>query len=82
MPGRGQGQGQGQGEGHSGGDGRGNAGRTEDALGGHGRSAESPGHLKRAAGEQSARDLAPGRLDRVADGPDDERDVEDRLRRG
>ena len=31
----------------------------------HGRSASSPGHLKKAAGEQSARDFAPGRADRA-----------------
>jgi hypothetical protein len=29
--------------------------------GGPGRSASSPGHMKKAAGEQSARDFAPGR---------------------
>jgi hypothetical protein len=32
-----------------------------DALIRHGRSADSPGHRKRAAGAQSARDFAPGR---------------------
>jgi hypothetical protein len=30
----------------------------------HGHSEESPGHLKRAAGAQSARDYAPGRIGR------------------
>lgn len=39
---------------------------SADELGGergdsHGRSASSPGHLKKAAGVQSARDFAPGR---------------------
>jgi hypothetical protein len=33
------------------------AGRTR------GRSLSSPGHLKKAAGERSARDYAPGRID-------------------
>jgi hypothetical protein len=36
-----------------------------DEVGAPGRSASSPGHLKRAAGEQSARDFAPGRSDRT-----------------
>jgi hypothetical protein len=36
----------------------------DDGSFGHGGSEESPGHLKRAAGEQSARDFAPGRARR------------------
>jgi hypothetical protein len=34
-----------------------------------GRSAQSPGHLKRETGVRSARDFAPGRLNRPAHGP-------------
>ena len=34
-------------------------------MNGHGRSEASPGHLKKAAGEQSARDFAPGRARRA-----------------
>jgi len=34
---------------------------TDQSTGGHGRSESSPGHLKKAAGAQSARDYAPGR---------------------
>ena len=41
------------------------------ASGGRGRSAASPGHLKREAGAQSARDFAPGRLNRDIGEADD-----------
>ena len=40
------------------------AGDAENASMGHGRSEQSPGHMKRAAGAQSARDFAPGRARR------------------
>ena len=38
--------------------------------GGHGRSASSPGHLKKAAGAQSARDYAPGHANSGPGEPD------------
>jgi hypothetical protein len=64
MPGKGNGKGHGMG--HMGNrsdemrDDRGGAtGQIDEA--GHGRSESSPGHLKREAGAQSARDFAPGR---------------------
>ena len=57
MPGRGGGN-------RGGGGGRGAGGGW--GAGGPGRSASSPGHLKRAAGAQSARDYAPGRTGRDA----------------
>ena len=75
MPGRGKAGGQGRGKGHGGGDpdggdaGRGNPGRDdrggaapadEGRPDGPGRSEWSPGHLKKDAGEQSARDFAHG----------------------
>jgi hypothetical protein len=41
----------------------------EAPEGGRGKSATSPGHLKRDAGARSARDFAPGRLNRPAPGP-------------
>lgn len=44
--------------------GRGRAGAKKGRPESPGRSADSPGHLKKAAGEQSARDFAPGRADR------------------
>ena len=78
MPGRGQGNG------HAGGKGRDQQADPMDQQGGHGRSEQSPGHLKKAAGEQSARDFAPGHARR-----DDETtettglgDAVDALRRG
>jgi hypothetical protein len=54
--------------GHGGGD-RPDAGETPGGRGdlgdpGRGRSESSPGHLKKAAGAQSARDYAPGRIGR------------------
>lgn len=62
MPGKGNALGQ-RGEGHR-------IGRDEGAhQGGNGRSDSSPGHLKREAGEQSARDFAPGRTGRSGRGP-------------
>jgi hypothetical protein len=57
MPGRGKGSGHGKGMGQAGDDA--GMGRRDDAV--HGRSESSPGHLKREAGAQSARDFAPGR---------------------
>jgi hypothetical protein len=53
----------------------GDPGEHDDELirhqdGGHGKSASSPGHLKKAAGAQSARDYAPGRQDSSAPGQD------------
>lgn len=36
--------------------------RSPDSSESHGRSAMSPGHLKKAAGEQSAREFAPGQV--------------------
>ena len=47
--------------------GGGSSGRTTEAS--PGRSESSPGHLKRDAGEQSARDFAPGRSE--SQHPDD-----------
>ena len=55
--------------------GGGSSGRTTEASPGRtteaspGRSESSPGHLKRDAGEQSARDFAPGRSE--SQHPDD-----------
>jgi hypothetical protein len=51
------------GRGNAGGHGR--AGKHDGGVGmgspeGHGRSESSPGHLKKAAGAESARDFAPG----------------------
>jgi len=65
MPGRGHGRGRGRN------DGGGVHGEAPDAAGPdhgmpeRGHSEESPGHLKRAAGAQSARDYAPGRIGRA-----------------
>jgi hypothetical protein len=42
--------------------------------GGRGRSEASPGHLKKAAGAQSARDFAPGRGGQGPAGGGDDRD--------
>ena len=44
----------------------GTIGQHEDAV--HGRSEQSPGHLKRAAGAQSARDYAQGRTGKAGAG--------------
>lgn len=38
---------------------------TADGADAHGRSESSPGHLKKDAGAQSARDFAPGRAKRA-----------------
>lgn len=70
MPGRGQGQGR-RGGGTAGKHGRGRAGKEERSAptepsmqdgdaSSRGRSEMSPGHQKKAAGAQSARDFAPG----------------------
>jgi hypothetical protein len=73
--GQGKGHGQGHGRGRDGGlqpdDMADAAGRSDtapddmdgppDSLIRHGRSDDSPGHRKKAAGAQSARDFAPGR---------------------
>ena len=53
------------GRGNAGGHGQGRAGKSDGGVdmgvpGQHGRSESSPGHLKKAAAEQSARDFAPG----------------------
>ena len=75
MPGKGKGNGNGKGHGmgHTGNrdgemrdDRGGPAGQLDDAV--HGRSASSPGHLKRDAGAQSARDFAPGRAGKTGRG--------------
>lgn len=42
--------------------------REAAAPAGHGHSALSPGHLKRTAGARSARDFAPGRINRPVRG--------------
>ena len=58
-----------------------------DPMGGRGRSEQSPGHLKKAAGAQSARDYAPGHVRRDDDGTGTTEttglgDVVEALRRG
>lgn len=67
MPGRGNAMGH---AGHGGGNKRegqdGTIGQHEDAV--HGRSESSPGHMKRDAGVQSARDFAPGRTGKAGRG--------------
>ena len=65
MPKRGNAGGQGGPGGIAGGPGHGRAGKGDGGVDmgvpeQHGRSESSPGHLKKAAGEQSARDFAPG----------------------
>ena len=50
------------------------------AQGGRGRSESSPGHLKQAAGAQSARDDAPGRIGQA--GASGEEGAAGRSRRG
>ncbi|MEO5705354.1 MAG: hypothetical protein ABIR64_10255 [Candidatus Limnocylindrales bacterium] len=55
--------------------------RTDGGETTHGRSESSPGHMKKAAGAQSARDFAPGNLRRADRGtvePDRPRDDERR----
>jgi len=65
MPKRGNAGGQGGPGGNAGGLGHGRPGESDGGVDigapdQHGRSESSPGHLKKAAGEQSARDFAPG----------------------
>ena len=67
MPGKGNSMGHaghGGGNKHEGQDG--SIGQHEDAS--HGRSEQSPGHMKRDAGAQSARDFAPGRAGKAGRG--------------
>jgi len=45
-------------------------GLDRDAPDGPGRSSSSPGHRKKAAGLQSARELAPGRIVEIGDTPE------------
>ncbi|HUQ43702.1 MAG TPA: hypothetical protein VM451_04720 [Candidatus Limnocylindria bacterium] len=65
MPGQGKHNGKGGQHGQGGEHGQG-GGQQEpmEPQGGHGRSEQSPGHLKKAAGAQSARDFAPGHVRR------------------
>ena len=44
---------------------------------GPGRSSASPGHRKKAAGLQSARELAPGRVVEIGDGPEPGREPDE-----
>jgi hypothetical protein len=60
MPGRGKVGGHGRGKGHGGGDPSGSESIDPGRPDSPGRSEWAPGHMKRAAGEQSARDFAPG----------------------